>query len=82
MKRLHNFGTLVTDFLGPVAHISIDRSSSVKIGRRSISCLTPELRTIGEIDCYESLLVADLRAACAEARARFRRQERRKSRSL
>jgi hypothetical protein len=80
MSRLRNFGTVVTDFLGAVAHITIDRSSSVKIGKRSIQCLTPELRTIGEIECYENLLMADLKAAFADAKARFRRQEKRKPR--
>jgi hypothetical protein len=74
MSRLRNFGATVTYFLGPVAHITIDRDSSVKIGGRSMRCLTPELRTIGEIDCYERLLIADLEAACAEAKARFGRQ--------
>jgi hypothetical protein len=78
MSRLRNFGAMVTDFLGPVAHITIDRSSAVTIDGRSIPCVTPELRTIGEIECYERLLIADLKAACAEAKACFRRQEKRK----
>jgi hypothetical protein len=74
-RRLHNFGSLVTDFLGPVAHITLDRSSSLKIGDDSIRCLTPELRTIGEIEWYEKHLIADLKAAFDDAKARFRRQE-------
>jgi hypothetical protein len=78
MSRLHNFGSIAADFLGPVVHITIVRSSGVKIDDCRFQCVTPELRTIAEIDCHERLLTADLKAACAEARARFRRIEKRK----
>jgi hypothetical protein len=47
----------------------------LKIGDDSIRCLTPELRTIGEIEWYEKHLIADLKAAFDDAKARFRRQE-------
>lgn len=76
MKRLRMFDAIIHDFCGPVAHLILTQSSRDLIDGVPVDCLTPELRSIEEIDAWKGLIEADLTAVFEKLKRDFRDLER------
>jgi hypothetical protein len=72
---LHVFDALVRDLWGPVAHLFVREWSRDVVDGVTVDCLTPELRSLGEIETYRRLMHADLDAAFDKAERDFRNLE-------